>query len=473
MALVGGPRDGRTTAVAAARVDGAVGRHVGVEQAELLALVQERRAAHREQQHGRGPGARLGAGGVGGLVRPTAVARAVPGHVVVGQHPGGPAAAGRQRLLGAGQVVAPDARVPRGVHRQEVEREVQLVAVAVVRGHAIDVEQVHLADHHALAGVAVEQGADAAQQVVGERLVVQDRVGEPGHLGRVVGEGRVLADAVHHVGPEAVDAPVEPEPQHVVHGGLDLRVPPVEVGLLGQEEVEVGLVGGGIVGPGGLRRERGDPVVRGLSAGELVAPDVPVPLRCVAGGAGVEEPGVLVGRVVGDPVEDQLDAEGMGIGQEVVEVVERPEEGIDGTEVADVVAEVGHRRPVDRGEPQGVDAEPRQVVEPVADALEVAHAVAVGVGEAPRVDLVHDSGLPPGLGHGGTPYGRRRCRRRIPGGFGACRRLCSEAQVTDLADYGNAGVQGSRRYTLQPDLRRLGAGPVKRVVTAASKKHAH
>jgi len=39
------------------------------------------------------------------------------------------------------------------------------------------------------------------------------------------------------------------------------------------------------------------------------------------------------------------------------------------------------------------------MVEAAADALEVAHAVAVGVQERPGVDLVHDAGLPPRFGH--------------------------------------------------------------------------
>ena len=84
--------------------------------------------------------------------------------------------------------------------------------------------------------------------------VVERHVGEPGQLVGVVGQVRVLADAVDHVDPEAVDAAVEPEAHHVVHRRLDLGVGPVQVGLLGEEEVQVVLPGGLVEGP---RRARG------------------------------------------------------------------------------------------------------------------------------------------------------------------------------------------------------------------------
>ena len=86
-----------------------------------------------------------------------------------------------------------------------------------------------------------------------------------------------------------------------------------------------------------------------------------------------------------------------------VEVGERAEARIDRGVVRDVVAEVLHRRPVDRRQPDGVDAEPREVVEPAGQASQVADAVAVGVRERARVDLVDDRRLPPRLRRRGAP----------------------------------------------------------------------
>ena len=65
--------------------------------------------------------------------------------------------------------------------------------------------------------------------------------------------------------------------------------------------------------------------------------------------------------------------------------------------VGDVVAEVDLRRGIEGREPDGVDAQVLQVVEPLGDAVQVADAVAVRVLKAARVNLVDDGVLPPVL----------------------------------------------------------------------------
>ena len=252
VAGVGRPRDRRATAVAPAGIDDALGRHLRVLEAELLARVEEGRAAQGEQQqHG---GARAG-------LR-AAQARAHARLVVVGEHPRRPA--GAHDALDMGDARAPGAGLPRHGERLEVEGEVQLVAVAEIGGDQLRPGEVDLADHHAVAGILVEHRADPAQQRVRPRVVVgahhvevaADDVG----LGDV-GQRGVLADEVHDVRAEAVDAAVQPEAQHVVHRADHLRVVPVEVGLLGQEGVQVPLPGGRVPRPRGAAAERGGPVV--------------------------------------------------------------------------------------------------------------------------------------------------------------------------------------------------------------------
>ena len=88
--------------------------------------------------------------------------------------------------------------------------------------------------------------------------------------GRVVGQVGVLRQAVDGVEAEPVGALVEPEPDDVLHRLDDRGIPPVEVGLLGEERVQVPAAGGGVPRP---RRpaERRPPVVR-----PGVGPDVAV-----------------------------------------------------------------------------------------------------------------------------------------------------------------------------------------------------
>src|SRR5918998_468603 len=126
----------------------------------------------------------------------------------------------------------------------------------------------------------------------------------PLRVGWVVAEEVVLYELPQNVDPEAVHTPVEPEAQHVVHGLPDLRVAPVEVGLLGIEEVEVVLLRSLVPLPRAAAAEVALPVVGRPSARSRVAPEVPLPFRVIAGGAGLHEPGVLVGGMVRDVVED-------------------------------------------------------------------------------------------------------------------------------------------------------------------------
>ena len=58
-----------------------------------------------------------------------------------------------------------------------------------------------------------------------------------------------LGDQVDDVHPEAVDAPVDPPAHHRVDGLADVRVLPVEVGLLAGEEVQVVLAADLVVAP--------------------------------------------------------------------------------------------------------------------------------------------------------------------------------------------------------------------------------
>src|SRR5689334_18949029 len=67
--------------------------------------------------------------------------------------------------------------------------------------------------------------------------------------------------------------------------------------------------------------------------------------------------------------------------------------------VGDVVAAVAARGGMDRVQPQAVDAEPGQVVQPAGQPGEVTGAVAVGVLERLRVQAVDDRLLVPALSH--------------------------------------------------------------------------
>ncbi|RPK53293.1 hypothetical protein EES37_02060 [Streptomyces sp. ADI91-18] len=245
--------------------------------------------------------------------------------------------------------------------------------------------------------VLVEEG----QHLVAEQLelLVAAEVGQPGGLDEAVGD----------VDAEAVGAEVEPEAQDGAELVLDGGVFPVEVGLLGGEEVQVPLAVRD-AGPGGAA-EDGLPVVGRLGAvGAPARAEVEALAQRGAGAFAQRllEPFVLVGAVVGDEVHDDPQAQGMGFADHRVGVVQGAEHRVDGPVVGDVVARVGLRGGVERAEPDGVDAQFLEVGEPAPDAFEVPHPVPVAVGEAARIDLVDHRFSPPagpGAGRGGKSVG--------------------------------------------------------------------
>ena len=204
-----------------------------------------------------------------------------------------------------------------------------------------------------------------------------------------------LEEVGHGVEAHAVDAHLQPLVDGPQHGGADLGVVEVEVGLVGEEAVPVVGAGDRVPGPvGGLVVLEDHPHARVAVGG--VAPDVEVaPAAAGLGPAGALEPRVLVGGVVEHQLGDDPQAPTVGLLQEALERLEVAVARVDVAVVGDVVAVVAQRRRVEGQDPEGGDAELLEVVELGGEAVEVADAVAVGVAEGTHVQLVDDGVLVP------------------------------------------------------------------------------
>jgi hypothetical protein len=172
-----------------------------------------------------------------------------------------------------------------------------VLAFAVVARPGLVVGVVEFADADAVARVAVEQGPERPVQLVHVRVpvVVAMEIADPAAEAtelvgarrrglRVVAQIRILHDHRRHVDPEAVDAPIEPEAGHIEHRASDRWIAPVQIGLLGQEAVEVVLAADVVEGPW-RRTEHGQPAVGRRAVGLRVAPDEPIALPTVEGGS--------------------------------------------------------------------------------------------------------------------------------------------------------------------------------------------
>src|SRR4051794_35929897 len=98
--------------------------------------------------------------------------------------------------------------------------------------------------------------------------------------------------------------------------------------------------------------------------------------------------------MVGHEVENDLETPAVCFGHKPIKIVESAEHWLDACVIGHVIPKVGHGRFVDGRYPEGVNAQPLQVVEPARDPVEIAYAVAIGVHEATRVNLVDDARLP-------------------------------------------------------------------------------
>ncbi len=215
--------------------------------------------------------------------------------------------------------------------------------------------------------------------------------------GRFSQIGPVALDQVgNRVEPQGVHPHVEPEPHDPDHFLHHLRVVEIEIRLVGEEPVPVVGLGLGIPGPVGLLGVGEDDAGAGVLV-VRVAPDVEVPLRASPAGALARrlEPGMLVGGVVDDQLDQHLHAALVRRVEERAEVVQGAVARVDADVVGDVVAVVAQRRGEERQQPEAGDAQVLQVVELLDQPAKVADAVVVGVVEGADVDLVDDRVLVP------------------------------------------------------------------------------
>ena len=161
-----------------------------------------------------------------------------------------------------------------------------------------------------------------------------------------VREGLVLGNHRDDIHAETVDALLAPPGHHVEDGIAHLRVLPVEVRLLLGEAVQVVLVRRRIVLPGRAAEVR-LPVVRFLAVSSVL-PDVEVAVRVRAGLATLDEPGVLVRRVVDDEVHEDVHITLFCLCNQLLHVLHRAEARVDVVIIRNIIAVVIVWRAVDR-----------------------------------------------------------------------------------------------------------------------------
>ena len=253
---------------------------------------------------------------------------------------------------------------------------------------------------------------------VGELDLVAAVAGEP-HVGAVSHQFHLLAfrDVAAVLGAELgtgipvvvlahQHAPLTGDVHHQVIGAVSLVHELDELpfaAVLPGPEVPDGRTVGNILG--GLRhldmgRTAGDrlPLARGITGsrehgevlivgGRIGADEIVVPVGAGGIGDSILEPGMALAAVVEHIIQVNLDTLFMCLGQQFLEIVHGAQLGMDTEIIGDIIAVVGIGR-MDGAQPQGRHAQFIQIVQVLGNALDVAPAVSVAVGEGVHQQLV-------------------------------------------------------------------------------------
>src|SRR5581483_2797526 len=99
-------------------------------------------------------------------------------------------------------------------------------------------------------------------------------------------------------------------------------------------------------------------------------------------------------------IKNQFQAVVVCFGNQCVEIRHRTKNRIDAGVVGDIVAEIGHRRWIDRRKPERVNSETSQIGQSLDNSPEISDAVVIGILERAWIDLIEYSALPPAaIGH--------------------------------------------------------------------------
>src|SRR5271169_987825 len=141
--------------------------------------------------------------------------------------------------------------------------------------------------------------------------------------------------------------------------------------------------------------EPGDPIVGRLPRALAVAPYVPIALGIVSRRAGHLKPGMLVGSVIGDEIQNDAVIMFFCFFDEMIEVSQSAVLRVDGQVIGDIVAKIDLGRGINGSNPDGVNAEVPEVAEARGNTVEIAYTVTIGVLKTARVDFIDDCVLPP------------------------------------------------------------------------------
>jgi len=126
-----------------------------------------------------------------------------------------------------------------------------------------------------------------------------------------------------------------------------------------------------------------------------ITPDVVVGLIRIPRLPTFQKPGMFVGCMVQDKIEDYLEGELMGLLYQELGIAQGAEQGVDVAIISNVISEIHHRGNEYGIEPDSIDTKALDIIQPADDALQVSDSIMIAVLKASWIYLIHNAILPP------------------------------------------------------------------------------
>lgn len=210
-------------------------------------------------------------------------------------------------------------------HEGEVEAHMELIVIAEVMGDI----------GGPLIGLGQEEGS-------GESFIneLAQAFAEGMGFGEIFAVGAIpFVEIGHRVDTEAVETHGQPVGHDLKHFFLHGGIVVVEIGLVAVKSMPV--VGSGTVVPcpvGGVAVGKNDSGI--VVSGRVIGPDIVVAVGGFRVGDGSLKPRMVFAGVVDDEISDDADAEGMGCGEEFLELGEISEVGVNPFVIGNIVTAI-------------------------------------------------------------------------------------------------------------------------------------
>ena len=147
------------------------------------------------------------------------------------------------------------------------------------------------------------------------------------------------------------------------------------------------------IGPGRATKHRAQ--IIGIPVRRSVTPDEIIVIGVILSLSRLYKPGMLIGAVIEHQVQNNGNVPFLRLIDQLLHILHGAKHRVHGAIIGNIISVIHLRRQTDRRQPDTVDAQLLQIVQPGNDTLQISHTVSGGILKTLRVDLVEYRVFPP------------------------------------------------------------------------------